>query len=66
MKITLSKIRNIEIDTYRGCGNIRGSGVVGLVGRWGVLVGIPVGSEVAFSSRGYFVMTRPEFLWKSI
>ena len=65
-KITLSEIRAIEIDTYRGCGNIRGRWVVGLLCRGGVLVGIPVGSEVVFSSRGYFVMTRPDFLWKSM
>ena len=64
MEITLSEIRNIEIDTYRGCGNIRGSGVVGLLCRWGILVVIPVGSEVVFSSREYFVMTARNFCGK--
>ena len=63
-EITLLEMRDIEIDTYRGCGNIRGSGVVGLLCRWGVLVSIPVGSERHFSWGGYFVMTARNFCGK--
>ena len=40
-EITLLEMRDIEIDTYRGCGNIRGRWVVGLLCRWGLLVVIP-------------------------
>ena len=59
-------MRDIEIDTY---GVVEISGVEVLldycadgcfvwVSQWGL--------EVAFSSKGYFFMPRPDFLWKSM